>query len=165
MVNETRVFTCEKCEYETPIKCNYDKHLLSKRHLGLRKEVPEYYECIKCNFKTPNSYNYKVHMKSSKHLGLKGAEKLAYNYDDIKHNMFGVKISKLIEANNEDIMKVLKFDMKDEFDSVKEYIAKSKASGLKLGDYEHLKTLMKNIYHRYHFTYIVGDNANSDEDI
>ena len=26
-------FTCERCEYTTKIKCNFEKHLLSKRHL------------------------------------------------------------------------------------------------------------------------------------
>ena len=67
LVIDKQIFTCEKCDYNTKVKCNYEKHLLSQRHLGTKKEKQERYICEKCQFNSPNMSNYKVHLQSPKH--------------------------------------------------------------------------------------------------
>ena len=156
-------YCCEKCDYSTPIKCNYEKHLTTKRHLGTRKIIPEYYECKNCDFKTNNSYNYNVHMKSNKHLGIKGVEKKQFKFDDIKHNKYGVLMAKLKTAKNEDFLFMIENVMKAEYDQIIKYIEEIKKTGLKLSDFEHLKALLKIVYNAYHFTYILGDKVDNDE--
>ena len=55
-------YVCEKCNYHTNRRNNYERHLLSKRH-----KTNTVYECTKCNFKTTYHSHYIRHMKSAKH--------------------------------------------------------------------------------------------------
>jgi hypothetical protein len=34
-------FECQRCNYNTPIKCNYEKHLKTKKHLKKMSEILE----------------------------------------------------------------------------------------------------------------------------
>lgn len=56
---------CEKCNYTTTNKQNYERHLQSKRHLEERTN--EYY-CEKCQYATTNKQNFERHLQSSSHL-------------------------------------------------------------------------------------------------
>ena len=68
-------FVCEKCSYSTVDKSNYNKHLLSKKHLinigevkPVIKEKPTY-ECTHkgCSYQTQNKSNFNKHLLSHSH--------------------------------------------------------------------------------------------------
>lgn len=71
---------CVMCQYSTNYKCNFEKHLKSKKHIEndekywneedvemVKKEkTPKQseYKCDKCNYKTKDKSNYTKHVKS-----------------------------------------------------------------------------------------------------
>jgi hypothetical protein len=61
--NETKYY-CEKCDYITDRKSNYNKHMVSKKHNDGKKNV---YVCEKCNYISYRKNNYERHLISSKH--------------------------------------------------------------------------------------------------
>ena len=70
------IYTCEKCEYKTHIKCNYDKHLLTLKH---KKKQPksnpesnldvndekERFRCKECNVLCSYRQSYERHIKKN----------------------------------------------------------------------------------------------------
>lgn len=62
--DKTVYYHCEKCEYITSIKNDYNRHLTSNKHNN-----PENNEknCSYCNYKTLSSKYYKIHLLSKKH--------------------------------------------------------------------------------------------------
>lgn len=57
-------FHCEKCEYITSVKGDYNRHLLSRKHSN--EDYTEH-KCVFCNYKTHSMKYYKIHMSSNKH--------------------------------------------------------------------------------------------------
>lgn len=47
--NTKRCFSCITCEFTTPNKFNYDKHLLTDKHIYNIEPVKKTYKCYKCN--------------------------------------------------------------------------------------------------------------------
>ena len=41
-------FFCDKCNYKTVIKCNYDKHLLTAKHKNTYKSIKKYNDTFIC---------------------------------------------------------------------------------------------------------------------
>jgi hypothetical protein len=78
-------FFCEKCHYTTRRKCDYVKHMATRKHLencletnGDKKEFCDLllYECVKCNYTTNFKVNYERHLTTEKHKkNLCGKEK------------------------------------------------------------------------------------------
>jgi regulator of replication initiation timing len=62
--DKTVYYHCEKCEYITSMKNDYNRHLTSNKH-----NKPENNEknCSYCNYKTLSSKYYKIHLLSKKH--------------------------------------------------------------------------------------------------
>ena len=61
-------FSCEKCNYNTPHKQNYDRHLQTAKHLETYKQDIEYFSCDLCKYSTQDKSNYDRHLKSLKHF-------------------------------------------------------------------------------------------------
>ena len=61
----SNTFYCEKCDYSTKIKCNFQKHCASKRcrERGGKKIS---YRCDKCNYETDHKGKYEKHLSSMK---------------------------------------------------------------------------------------------------
>ena len=82
-MEETKLYKCDKCHYETNIMSSYKKHLESILHkTGKRKirsdKKQDSYNCDKCDYKSTNEYNYKTH-KLNKHLS-KDERKKQFKY-------------------------------------------------------------------------------------
>lgn len=74
------LYTCVCCSYVSRIKCDYKKHLLTKKH-GRNSKLPIHiedhdadikkiepsYVCINCDFKTNDKKDYTRHMHTQKH--------------------------------------------------------------------------------------------------
>ena len=60
-------FTCEKCDFKTELKQNYERHLLSKKHLQ-DEEITNEFSCNLCDYNTTVKQNYENHLKSNKHF-------------------------------------------------------------------------------------------------
>ena len=59
-------FTCEKCDFKTALKQNYDRHMLSKKHL--QDDIQSDFACHLCDYNTKVKQNYDNHIKSNKHF-------------------------------------------------------------------------------------------------
>jgi hypothetical protein len=65
------IYKCEKCKYFCSKKSNYNRHLMSKRHISLNQEQNQeitMYDCSMCNFKCKKNSNYNIHLSSKKHI-------------------------------------------------------------------------------------------------
>lgn len=63
----SKTHKCEKCNYATPYKSNYTRHLKSQRHNRTQLLEPVNFKCEKCNYQTDRKSNYTRHCKSKKH--------------------------------------------------------------------------------------------------
>jgi len=61
-------FSCEKCNYNTPYKQNYDRHLQSVKHLEVYENDIMCFACDLCKYSTKDKFNYERHLKSLKHF-------------------------------------------------------------------------------------------------
>ena len=63
------IYSCEPCDYHTPSKFNFEKHLNTKKHLNVKTKKSDFelFECIPCKYKTTDKSNYARHFKSEKH--------------------------------------------------------------------------------------------------
>ena len=74
--NQTKQFlsnqySCEKCNYNTVRKSNFDTHILSakhKRNHNINQIISNKYICEKCNYNTSRKSNYDNHVLSIKHV-------------------------------------------------------------------------------------------------
>lgn len=66
-VTPEEVYSCEKCNFFTPHKGNYNKHLKSNKHRGIEKEQKKY-SCVDCNYHTTYKTDYTRHMAGERHL-------------------------------------------------------------------------------------------------
>jgi hypothetical protein len=60
-------YNCISCNYNTNHKSNYNKHLLSKKHIENNQKVTNKYICDLCNYETNKKFNYDTHLISKKH--------------------------------------------------------------------------------------------------
>jgi hypothetical protein len=60
-------FSCEMCNYNTPHKANYERHLQSAKHLETKEDIT-CFSCDLCKYSTKEKSNYDRHLKSLKHF-------------------------------------------------------------------------------------------------
>jgi ribosomal protein L37AE/L43A len=66
-------YCCEDCNYNTVKKRNYEKHLLTGKHVSLtdvNTKVAQKYCCENCNYNTVKKRNYEKHLLTGKHVSL-----------------------------------------------------------------------------------------------
>ena len=69
--DKTVYYHCEKCEYITSYKGNYNKHLMSRTHIDLENNNENNkteYKCDCCDFYTIYKNDYTRHISTVKHL-------------------------------------------------------------------------------------------------
>ena len=62
-------YNCKLCNFNTIHTGNYERHLMTKKHLVLINQ-PKLYNCELCNFKNNknNKFDYTCHLLTKKHL-------------------------------------------------------------------------------------------------
>jgi hypothetical protein len=63
------VFECIQCDYFTSKKCDYTKHLLTRKHKNINN-FAEKYQCIPCSYFTSVKCNYTMHLLTRKHKSI-----------------------------------------------------------------------------------------------
>ena len=70
-----QIYRCEKCKYESFRKYDYDKHILTAKHLGETKvkheksqKSQQIYRCEICDYLTYRKNDYDKHLSTPKHL-------------------------------------------------------------------------------------------------
>ena len=62
----SETYTCIECNYKTKKKCNYIRHLKTKRHLKKKMKCEDYI-CPVCNYSTSRKNNYLRHKNTFHH--------------------------------------------------------------------------------------------------
>ena len=63
-------YICTTCNYNSDNKSNYEKHLLTAKHISLinnTKKVTVKYICEICNYTSSNKRSYNIHLTTTKH--------------------------------------------------------------------------------------------------
>ena len=78
-MTKSSFFHCEKCNYNTSRHSDYNKHILTARHINTNDKIPisEYkYVCEKCNYYTSSIKDYNKHLMTAKHKSLQRKSQL-----------------------------------------------------------------------------------------
>jgi hypothetical protein len=112
-------FHCEICNYECYYKCNYNRHLSSKKHVNekakmeskmiIENKTKNNYVCGICNFTCSKKSNYNIHLSSNKHIqNMKKTEmENNTNIESFKYEVISTLMSQLssvLEENNKNIL-------------------------------------------------------------
>ena len=111
-------YECIDCCFITNNKTNYNKHLMTSKHINRKKSQKiakreenskqhKSYECIECCIITNNKYDYNKHLRTIKHLENCKKEKESENKSEINENLFEKLIKTLIEQNKESQEKLI----------------------------------------------------------
>lgn len=83
VAKSSQKYICENCDYYTSKKQNYEKHILTSKHIqstcfnqNVAKNIKEYY-CEKCDYITNKEFNFNKHIMTAKHLQLINEEKVS----------------------------------------------------------------------------------------
>jgi hypothetical protein len=76
--NKQDIYRCELCNYICHHKCNYNRHLSTKKHFNemtkmkedikVKTEDKKHFICSICNFECDKKSNYNIHLLSKKHI-------------------------------------------------------------------------------------------------
>ena len=117
--NKQDIYYCEICDYTCYHKCNYNRHLLTKKHLNettrtdnVKTEHKNIYICSICNFECSKKSNYNIHLSSKKHIqNMKEPEvennKNTMNIESFKNEVITTlmtQFSYVLEENNKSIL-------------------------------------------------------------
>ena len=61
-MNSYGQYHCAKCNYTTLEKYDWNKHILTNKHLGVNM-----FSCVQCNYTTTKKCNYEKHLNTKKH--------------------------------------------------------------------------------------------------
>ena len=76
------MFNCEKCTFVCSHKRDYDRHVITRKHLNRTGEInadcvnkkPSTFVCQVCDYVCRRSADYKRHLKTARHLSTAGGE-------------------------------------------------------------------------------------------
>ena len=110
----SKKFFCEKCEYTTSRKSNYDRHLESIKHLEKKQKSGKKWQkmtennvfkyCELCDYTASKKYNWDKHIQTIKHKKkvAKSGKKVAFK-PDTNHKKNSKKSVKTIKNEQDDI--------------------------------------------------------------
>lgn len=103
-------FSCEICNYRTKRRSNYDKHLISTKHLSMTTKlmngevlVSKELCCEACNYRTNKRGNFQKHFKTQKHQ--RNMKKLKYDGDEVCSKQ---EDSELEQLSKGDLLEIIK---------------------------------------------------------
>ena len=77
-------FECQRCNYNTPIKCNYEKHLKTKKHVKNMSEILE--DSEKCGKYVEKSIHFTCQFCQNQYQTNRGLSKHVRNCLLRKHS-------------------------------------------------------------------------------
>ena len=106
-------YKCDICNFESKLKANYTRHILSEKHKLLYENKKlsslEVFYCNTCKFKTIKKSDYKRHLLTNKHLKINTNNNLNKSeYNDKKLEELKLEIQKLKDTNNQNTNKIVK---------------------------------------------------------
>jgi ribosomal protein L37AE/L43A len=110
-------YSCEKCNYTTVRKLNFDAHILTAKHIRKHNgnhKISNIYSCEKCNYNTVRKSNYDKHILSAKHISAGNQQKNKHICDNCnkeyknrsglwKHKQMCISTSQTDKTNTENI--------------------------------------------------------------
>ena len=128
-VASNKSYICKICDFSTRNKFNYDKHMLTTKHIALSSSIKRKYNCYMCDFHTNNKYNYDKHIISVKHkINDSDNENVNDNINDNDTNTISniCNIKDIDQMKNSDlfvsIMSEIKVMMKEQNQSIMEAV-------------------------------------------
>jgi len=106
---ENKQYVCECCDYTTPVKCNYDKHIATENHLRCVKLAEKYKIEIDLLRTEIEENNKKIQMLLSKTPTtnvVEKVEKVEKKRNKIKLDKIDIVEETFIQPNNEDDSKI-----------------------------------------------------------
>jgi len=84
--NLIKIYSCEKCDYKTSNKYNFNRHISTAKcsisTKNMSKNV-EKFECNKCDYNTVNKFSYNKHLLTVKHNMDTKREKIIDNGEEV----------------------------------------------------------------------------------
>lgn len=104
-------YECKYCEYKTNIKCNYDKHLITDKHIK-NKENSKKYICKYCNKKYTHQSGLYRHQSKCKEEFISNQEhqKLKQKNENKELEILRIENEKLKEQNQEYLKKLMRLE-------------------------------------------------------
>jgi hypothetical protein len=108
--NKQYIYNCELCNYVCNNKCNYNRHIKTKKHLievekekekdtGIKNENKNKYKCFVCKFECSKKSNYNIHLLSNKHIQNTKEHEINKNAENT--NMDNIKTMNIDSFKNE----------------------------------------------------------------
>jgi len=74
VINKSNNYQCKYCDYNTRKQCDYNKHMLTRKHKLMaiksknNEESRKPYSCENCNYNTSKLYDFNKHNLTKKHI-------------------------------------------------------------------------------------------------
>lgn len=102
-------YVCTFCDYYSDNKSNYEKHILTAKHICLlnnTKKVAIVFNCDLCDYTTSRKPDYKKHLTTAKHKSCKSCKKITSKVaiSELDHNakdLNATAVMELIKENQE----------------------------------------------------------------
>ena len=98
----TNKFYCELCDYYSHKKINYDRHILTAKHIRLQnfiKKEQKDFHCELCDFITSKKCNYDRHILTLKHNRLQKRAKKSEKEQIIENNENNLKENNMVKSH------------------------------------------------------------------
>jgi hypothetical protein len=113
------MYECKTCDYQTKIKADYSKHMITKKHMKKKKELRSQFKCNGCNKTFASSKNLDKH-NDKFHVGAvkKTVKKIIDDKKEVDDNNFIIVDDEdneslsdfIMTCNNEDVGKETNLD-------------------------------------------------------
>lgn len=98
-------YLCFDCDYASDNKTNYEKHLLTAKHISLKKnskKVALQFRCEICPYDTSRKSDYVKHLNTAKHKSCESCKKVAIsNFETQKKEISANLVMEIIKENQE----------------------------------------------------------------
>ena len=98
-------YLCFDCDYASDNKTNYEKHLLTAKHISLKKnskKVALPFRCEICPYDTSRKSDYVKHLNTAKHKSCESCKKVAIsNFETQKKEISANLVMEIIKENQE----------------------------------------------------------------
>jgi hypothetical protein len=101
---KTKILFCKRCNYTASSKSNWNRHLLTKKHIEdrRRKKKKKVRECKVCSFITTNRGSWYSHMRGKRHLE---KVEISTKIKKLQDDLYAAKLENALDKQKAEIMK------------------------------------------------------------